>query len=169
MIALLLCLALQDDPADVIEQATAQLKEDPTNVDAFFARADAFVSLDKFKEAIADCDEAIRLQPAQAHLYLVRGRARIGLTDLAGAMADLSRAIELRPSFPMNFVQRARARVLAKDEEGAKVDAERALKLDPALKDAVAAAMKGEDPQKVTRKPTLQERIAERQLTRIYR
>src|SRR4051812_35355111 len=53
-----------------------------------------------FTEAIADFDQALRLQPRMGEAYLNRGAAKLGLRHYAEALPDLDRAIDLGASQP---------------------------------------------------------------------
>lgn len=50
-----------------------------------------------FAGAIADCDQAIKLDPSNPYLYLRRGQARQGAGDLEAANTDFTEALRLDP------------------------------------------------------------------------
>ena len=59
--------------------------------------------------ALADLDEAIRLDPANAEAYSERGRVWIRKKEMDKALADLNTAIRLKPDEPDDFGERARS------------------------------------------------------------
>jgi tetratricopeptide (TPR) repeat protein len=72
------------------------LKLDPKLVGALSTRAFAQQRLGRDKEAIADADEAIKLDGKAMLAYLARGLAQ-AKTDKVKATADLKKVLELEP------------------------------------------------------------------------
>jgi tetratricopeptide (TPR) repeat protein len=64
------------------------------------ALGNAWRSKGDFAHAIADYDEAIRLNPKEAYSYQNRGAAKQALGELDGALADINQAIRLIPRCP---------------------------------------------------------------------
>ena len=65
---------------------------------AFYNRALAYESKDDYVRAIADYDEAIRLNPNDADALLYRGLDKQRIGDKAGAEADIAAAERLNPN-----------------------------------------------------------------------
>lgn len=86
-------------------------------------------------EALAECDEAIRLAPCAA-AWNARGAIKFELGDDAGAIADFGRALEADPRFVSALFNRARARERIGDVTGARKDREAAIRTEPAPDDA---------------------------------
>lgn len=67
-------------------------------VNAYLMRADIAIKRSKdYESALADMNEAIRLQPHEAPYFINRAFLRYSLDDYFGAMADYDYAIELDP------------------------------------------------------------------------
>ncbi len=72
---------------------------DPTLFPSYWInRALAKNGMGRFSEAIADANEAIRLQPESGQGFRARARARAGLGDVEEALADYAQAIQLSPT-----------------------------------------------------------------------
>jgi tetratricopeptide (TPR) repeat protein len=81
--------------------------------------------------ALADFDEALRLQPALAAAYNNRGATRYEFGDLAGALADFEEALRLRPNNADLLSSRGAIRAELGDLAGAADDCRRAEALAP--------------------------------------
>jgi tetratricopeptide (TPR) repeat protein len=81
--------------------------------------------------ALADCEEAIRLDPSYALAFRTRGDARVATKELDKAIADFSEVIRLTPQEPDGYLYRADARVEVRDFDGAIADLSQCIRLDP--------------------------------------
>lgn len=83
------------------------------------------------ENALANYDEAIRINPAEPMAYNNRGSARRDRQDFDGAMADFSEAIRLKPDYAMALNNRGVVRAAQGDLDGAIADYTEALRLEP--------------------------------------
>jgi tetratricopeptide (TPR) repeat protein len=81
--------------------------------------------------AIADFDNAIKLNPKDDAPYYNRAQARRLKKDVAGAIADYTRAIDRGSTNPAAYNNRGNARAGNNDSDGAIADYTRAIELKP--------------------------------------
>jgi tetratricopeptide (TPR) repeat protein len=86
--------------------------------------------------AIADSNEAIRLDPKNAIAYGTRGEAYSRMGDYDHALSDFAHAIRLDPKNAVTYSTRGEAYEANNDPDHAIADFDQALKLDPSLADA---------------------------------
>src|SRR6267154_2690128 len=84
-----------------------------------------------YDRAIADCNEAIRLDPQYAPAYSNRGNAWSGKGDNDRAIADLNEAIRLDPRYASAYYNRGNAWSEKGDNDRAIADHNEAIRLDP--------------------------------------
>ncbi|HLH92525.1 MAG TPA: tetratricopeptide repeat protein [Xanthobacteraceae bacterium] len=84
-----------------------------------------------FDRAIADCNEAIRLDPKNAPAYNNRGNAYRAKGDRDHAIADYSEAIRLNPKYAFAYYNRGNAYADKGDRDRAIADYSEAIRLDP--------------------------------------
>jgi hypothetical protein len=92
----------------------------------------------RYEQAIAACDEAIRLNPRDDNAYLVRGRAyqfRNEKGDADRAIADFSESIRIAPKQTEAYYSRAIAYRDQGDAEKSLADEARARQLDASIGD----------------------------------
>lgn len=101
-------------------------------VNAYIMRADIAIGRSSdFKSALADMDEAIRLQPRVPGLYINRAYFRYRLDDYFGAMADFDYALQLDPVNRTALFNRGLLLTEARANDKALLDFDRLLELDP--------------------------------------
>jgi tetratricopeptide (TPR) repeat protein len=76
----------------------------------------------RYREALTELTEAIRLDPSLAAAYNARGYAQYLLREYLGAIADLTEAIRLNPRYANAYEIRGWAKRAAGDNAGAEAD-----------------------------------------------
>ena len=67
--------AIEDKMREQAERLTAQIKDDPKNVDLYSQRGDALFFLGEFKKAVDDFDRMVKLRPSLEASHWRRGIA----------------------------------------------------------------------------------------------
>jgi tetratricopeptide (TPR) repeat protein len=93
-----------------------------TDAADFRRRGAASAGRRDFQSAIADFDEAIKLEPADAQNYYQRGLARWHERQPVLAMADFDQALKIKPDDIAALLDRGALRLQLKDEAGARAD-----------------------------------------------
>lgn len=107
-----------------------EINKNATN--AYVMRADIAISSSKdFANALADMDEAIKLQPQFAGFFINRAFLRYNLDDYFGAMADYDYAIQLEPLNTAALFNRGLLRAEVHDNNKAIEDFSKVIGLDP--------------------------------------
>lgn len=89
----------EDDTTRASTDIERALELNPNALNGYIMRADlAMRSGTNLKSALADLNEAVRLQPKLAGLYINRAYLRYSLDDYFGAMADYDYALQLEPT-----------------------------------------------------------------------
>ncbi len=100
---------------------TLQLNKNSVN--AYILRADIAINRSRdYEQALADMDEAIKLEPRFAGLFINRAFLRHSLDDYYGAMSDYDYAIELDPLNAVALYNRSLLRAEVHDYDRAIAD-----------------------------------------------
>ncbi|MFP4322964.1 MAG: tetratricopeptide repeat protein [Anaerolineales bacterium] len=86
-----------------------------SKAERYLERALSFYEKNKFEDALADLNEALRLERRNAELYATRGYIYLEQGNGAAAEADFKKALSLDPS--QWIVHYARARQALRDEQ----------------------------------------------------
>lgn len=109
------------------EALTRQPDDVDLHIDRAFARADQ----EKYWDAVADLDWAIRKAPKRADAYVYRAGAYRHLGNLDAAQRDVAQALELKPNDSDALLLRGNLRALKGDAKGAREDWKQVMRLDP--------------------------------------
>lgn len=108
------------------------LKINKNAVNGYVMRADIAINSSRdFEQALADMNEAIKLQPHYAGFFINRAFLRHRLDDYFGAMSDYDYAIELDPLNPMAYYNRALLRAEVHDYDKSIADLTQVLTMRP--------------------------------------
>jgi tetratricopeptide (TPR) repeat protein len=118
-----------------IDYYTEQLRASPSS-EGYVDRGVAWSDRGEYDIAIADYNEAIRLDPRNGAAYNDRGNAWAAKGEFDRAIADYSEAIRLDPKDSLPYYNRGAARGAKRDYDRALADYAEAIRLDP--KDARA-------------------------------
>jgi tetratricopeptide (TPR) repeat protein len=117
--------ASTDQPAAQPGDAAAAVSQQPLlDAAGFRRRGAASAGRRDFRSAIADFDQAIRLDPAEADNYYQRALARWQDGQSALAMSDFDQALTIRPNDIQALTGRGALRLSSNDEAGARTDFE---------------------------------------------
>jgi tetratricopeptide (TPR) repeat protein/serine/threonine protein kinase len=105
-----------------------ECKED---AEVYKSRGDVYNALGMKDQAIADYDQAIRLDPEDAAAYSKRGNVYYSKKDYDRAIADHDQAIRLDPEYAAAYSKRGNVYYSKKDYDRAIADHDQAIRLDP--------------------------------------
>ena len=98
---------------------------------SFTGRGNAYSTKGQYDRAIADYDQAIRLNPSHGIAFYNRGYAWRAKGEYDRSIADYDQAIQLDPNFSAAFNNRGTAYDDKKDYDRAIADYDQAIRLDP--------------------------------------
>lgn len=104
---------------------------------AYQHRAFEAAGRQKYRDAIADLTEALKVNPQDVRTYEQRAKLEMNTKDYDKAVADYSQAIKIAPDDITNYLYRGYAYELKGDKKSAMADAESALKIDPTNQEAL--------------------------------
>ena len=129
------------DPADQEKACSAVIKlggsKDNLAI-AYSNRGNSFLRRGQEDRAIADYDQAIRLDPSYVDAYRNRGAARFNQGAYDKALPDYEAAIRLDPREPGSYTDRCSVHAMTGRLPEAKADCDKALELDPVYLEAMA-------------------------------
>lgn len=108
---------------------------------AYYNRGLAWSGKGDYDRALADYDQAIRINPKDADTYHSRGNAKYAKGNMSGAIADYDRAIGLARKSAITYEMRGKAWFVQGDDSRAIADVDQAIRLSPG--DASAYVLRG--------------------------
>jgi tetratricopeptide (TPR) repeat protein len=123
--------AEQGDIKEALESLNWLFQVDAQDGKAFCCRGVIHCKQEKYIDAIADFNQALKYNFQDAIVYRNRGKARLQIGDNQGAIADFNKALELEPDNAMLFVARGNAYRSTGNHYGAVQDYTKALQLNP--------------------------------------
>ena len=136
------CFDPNAKPEQTVASCTAVLRQiqPEQQFGVLYSRADAYVALERYEDAIADLDAATSLEPDQAFLFALRCRARSAWgQELDKALADCDAAIRVVPDDSKYLNLRCIVQLRMAHYPNAIADCASAYKLDAKLVQALYA------------------------------
>jgi len=129
---------LKFDYENSIKHYTKTLWLDPTYVEAYNGRGQAYFMLKRYEEAYSDFDNAIKAGIVTPRLFLNRGKCHVILNRPADALPDLVRSLELEPRNPETYYFKGIAESQTGNAGQALAEYNKALELQPNYTDVLA-------------------------------
>ena len=122
---------ITNDYQNAVNHYSESLKYDPSTVEAYNGRGQAYFQLRKYPEALADFTKAIEAGIVTPKLFLNKGKCLVILNRAPEAVPDLIRSIELEPKSHEAFYFRGVAYEKGGDIPKALADYGQAIQLNP--------------------------------------
>ena len=121
---------------DTIEEYNQLVKSNPDDPNAYFYRAQAYLTKFRTEEnsvkiAEKDLSRTIKLNPDYASAYKSRGFLHLSNNDHKKAISDFTKAIQLDPESPHAYYSRAVANTQLKYFKNALNDYEKVIEINP--------------------------------------
>ncbi|QIZ73184.1 tetratricopeptide repeat protein [Oxynema aestuarii] len=123
------------EPEEKVSEAGEKEKDE---AQVWFERGKEQFNLGQYEEAIASCNEAIRLRPDYPEAYYNRGGMQHILGQYEEAIASFNEAIRLRPDYPEAYALRGAAQDNLGQYEEAIASCNEAIRLRPDYPEAYA-------------------------------
>ncbi len=121
----------QGDTIRAIDDIDKTLELNRNSTNAYVMRADIAIKRSRdYAQALADMDEAIKLEPRYAGFFINRAYLRYNLDDYFGAMSDYDYAIQLDPINTVALFNRGLLRSEVHDNDRAIEDFSSVLRID---------------------------------------
>ena len=106
----------------------------PNRADAYVIRGTGRSGKGNIKGAIADCNEAIRIDPKHALAYNNRANNKLRLNDFNGGLADCNKSIALDPNSPLPYYNRGYVYMNKGSPAKAVADWTKAMQMQPSMR-----------------------------------
>ena len=118
-------------PTPTTKSETSPTPEATSSSQGHFNAGDALKREGRFEEAIAQYNEAIRLEPQDAQAHNNRGTTYLRLGQVERAIQDLDEAIRIDPQYAQPYSNRGVAYASLGQLERAIMDFDEAIQLEP--------------------------------------
>ena len=129
--ALVLRGGFRQEPEAQLQDYGQAIDLDPSNADAWQARALVHLDQGDADKAIEDFNSLLKQNENNVNAHLALAEALTNLEKLDEALPHIEKAIQLKPDSPLGYTLRARWKVLKEDMDGALHDLDQALKIEP--------------------------------------
>ena len=119
------------DTLTAIEDFSRTIAIDKYYAPGWASRGWVSLMKDRYSNALADFNEAIRLKSDDPTYFMNRALARYNLNDLRGTMEDFDKSISLDPNSKLSYLNRAIMRTNVGDLNRALEDFDKAILLEP--------------------------------------
>ncbi len=116
--------------AEAETEATRAIGIGPTG-ELYYARGAVRMTMGRFKDALADLDQALALDPKNSEYLIARGEVRLRLGSLKDAETDYTRAIEVDPENAKAYLGRGGLALARRDWASARIDLDRCATISP--------------------------------------
>ena len=120
-------VAKYDEIISLLEGVVA----DDVKAKVYSNRSNAKNKMGDYEGAIADCDQALKINPQDVNAYINRGNAKHFMGNHEGAIADYDQALAIDPQLVGAYNNRGKAKGDMGDHKGAIADLDHALTIDP--------------------------------------
>ena len=105
-----------------LEELNQKLNQNPKDIEAYVDRANLYYTLNRHKEAIADCNQALLIDPKNISATLERGEGYLALNKHPEALGNANHALRLNSKSQAAYEFRSRVRSRIGDKVGAIAD-----------------------------------------------
>ncbi len=116
---------------EAIAAYTEALKIKPRDTEVRVHRANTYLALNRFHDAVQDCDLVIKQDAGDDDAHYSRAVARLKLGQFSAAIADYSQALRTFPQAPEVYLQRGLAQLEMKNYKSALADFDKAIRFGP--------------------------------------
>ena len=104
-------------------------------------RANFFLTMEKYAEALADCVQAIELEPNNYFAFFLSAKSELALGEPAKAIEHIDHATEIKENFAEGYTLRANIHLVMEKKNDALSDIEKVIELTP--EDEMAYLLRG--------------------------
>jgi len=129
--ALVLRGSFREKAEDQLKDYALAIEADPSNADAWQARAQVHLDQGHADKAIEDLNSLLKQDENNFNALLALAEALTNIDKYDEALPHVEKAIQVKPDSSLGYTLRARLKVLKGDIDGALTDLDQAIKNDP--------------------------------------